>query len=147
MLLCGVFLQLWQAGATLQLQGAASHCGGLACYRAGLQGMWASVLTAHGLSCSTAGGILPDQGSNPRLLQLTGGLPTTEPPGKPVIVFFIYLLWLRQVFAAAHRRALAAGSRIHALPRGADVSPPGFPCAGGQSLGRVGFSMCPAGAQ
>ena len=35
----------------------------LACYRAGLLGMYASVLTAHGLSCSRAGGILPDQGS------------------------------------------------------------------------------------
>ena len=52
--------------------------------RAGLQAMWASVLTAHGLSCSTAGGILPDQGSNPRLLQLTDGFSPTEPPGKPL---------------------------------------------------------------
>ena len=29
---------------------------------------WASVLVAHGLHCSTACGILPDQGSNPCLL-------------------------------------------------------------------------------
>ena len=31
----------------------------------GFQGAWASVVVAHGLRCSTACGIFPDQGSNP----------------------------------------------------------------------------------
>ena len=31
----------------------------------GLYGTWASVLMAHGLSCSAACGIFPEQGSNP----------------------------------------------------------------------------------
>ena len=30
-----------------------------------LLGAWASVVVVHGLSCSTACGIFPDQGSNP----------------------------------------------------------------------------------
>ena len=34
----------------------------------GLQGTQASVFVAHGLSCSAACGIFPDQGSNPCLL-------------------------------------------------------------------------------
>ena len=37
----------------------ATHC------RAGALGTWASVVVAHGLSCSVACGIFPDQGSNP----------------------------------------------------------------------------------
>ena len=36
-------------------------------------------LLAHGLSCSEAHGIFPDQGLNPAL---AGGFFTTEPPGR-----------------------------------------------------------------
>ena len=55
----------------------ASHCGGFSCCRARALGAWASVVVAHrlysagsvvvvhGLSCSVACGIFPDQGSNP----------------------------------------------------------------------------------
>ena len=42
-----------------------------------------SVVVAHGLGCSTARGILPDQESKPTSPTLAGRLPTTEPPGKP----------------------------------------------------------------
>ena len=49
-------------------------------------GLWStgSVVVAHGLSCSVACGIFPDQGSNLLSLALVGGFFTTEPPGKPV---------------------------------------------------------------
>ena len=37
---------------------------------------------AHGLSCSAACGIFPDEGSNPVCPALAGGFLTTAPPGK-----------------------------------------------------------------
>ena len=55
-----------RAGATLHCSARASHCGGLSCCRARAPGAWASVAVAPRLSCSSACGILPDQGSNPR---------------------------------------------------------------------------------
>ena len=42
----------------------ASHCGGFSCCGAQALGARASVIVAHGLSCSTACGIFLDQGSN-----------------------------------------------------------------------------------
>ena len=86
------FLQVWREGTTLCCGARASHCGGFSCCGAwalgtrasvvvarGLQQLWhsgsvvaarglqstGSVVVAHGLSCSTACGIFPDQGSNP----------------------------------------------------------------------------------
>ena len=41
-----------------------------------------SVVVVHGLSCSTACGIFPDQGLN-WCPALQGGFLTTGPPGKP----------------------------------------------------------------
>ena len=91
-LLCAGFLQLRRAGATLCCGARASHGGGFSCCGAralgaqasvvvacGLQQLWhagsvvvarglqstGSVIVVHGLSCSTACGIFPDQGSNP----------------------------------------------------------------------------------
>lgn len=46
----------------------------------GLQGT-GPIVVAHGLSCSVARGILPDQGSNPVSPALVDSLPL-EPPGK-----------------------------------------------------------------
>ena len=50
-------------------------------------GLWGTglVVVAHGVSCSMAHGILPDQGLNPCLLnwQADFFFFTTEPPGKP----------------------------------------------------------------
>ena len=48
-----------------------------------LQQLWhaGSVVVAHGLSCSAACGIFPDQGLNP-CPALAGGFLTTAPPGK-----------------------------------------------------------------
>ena len=45
-------------------------------------GTQASVVVAHGLSCSTACGIFPDQGSNPSPLHWQVDSLTTAPPGK-----------------------------------------------------------------
>ena len=45
-----------------------SHCSGFSCYGAQALGAQASVVAAHRLSCSTACGILLDQGSNLCLL-------------------------------------------------------------------------------
>ena len=63
-LLCAGFLQLWRVGATLRCSAWASHCSGFSCCGAWALGARASVVVAHGLSCSVACGILPDQGSN-----------------------------------------------------------------------------------
>ena len=51
-------------GATLRCGVQASHCGGFSCCRAQALGTRASVVVAHGLSCSAVCGIFPDQGSN-----------------------------------------------------------------------------------
>ena len=63
------FLQLRRARATLHCGARASHCSGSSCCGAralehGLQNT-GSVVVAHGLHCSAACGIFPDQGSNP----------------------------------------------------------------------------------
>ena len=57
-----VFLWLWRVGATLHCGAQASHCGGFPCCGSRHAG---SVVVAHGLSCSGACGIFPDQGLNP----------------------------------------------------------------------------------
>ena len=64
LLLCAGFLQLQRAGATLRCGVRASHCGGFSCRGTRALGAWASVVVAHGLSCSAAYGIFPDQGQN-----------------------------------------------------------------------------------
>ena len=58
-------------GATLRCGARASLCGGFSCFRAQVLGCTAyssccmgSVVVAHGLSCSKACGIFPDQGLN-----------------------------------------------------------------------------------
>ena len=59
-------LQLQCTGFSLWglLTAGASHCGGFSCCRTQALGVQASVAVARGLSCPTAHGILPDQGSN-----------------------------------------------------------------------------------
>ena len=45
-----------------------SHCGGFSCWGAWVLGTQASVAAGHGLSCSEARGVFPDQWWNPCLL-------------------------------------------------------------------------------
>ena len=71
------FLYLRRVGATLPCGAQPSHCGGFSCCETWALGARASVVVArglqspgsvvvsHGLSCSTACGIFPNQGSNP----------------------------------------------------------------------------------
>ena len=47
----------------------------------GLEGVWASVVVAHGLNCSMARGIFLDWGSNPCPLHWEHGFLNTGPPG------------------------------------------------------------------
>ena len=68
--LCSVFIAAHRLslvaarGTTLCCSAWASHWGGFSCCGAWALGVRASVVVAHGLSCSTACGILPDQALN-----------------------------------------------------------------------------------
>ena len=54
----------------------------------GLRNVWAQQLAVHGLSCSSAYGILvPQSGIKPVSSALQGGFLTTGPPGKSVFSF------------------------------------------------------------
>ena len=100
---CTGSLQLRRAGATLLRCGArASHCGGLPCCRARAPGAWApvavarglqstgSAAVAHGLPCSVACGIFPDQGSNPHPLHWQADSQPLCHQGSPACVFLNY---------------------------------------------------------
>ena len=54
-----------ESGVTLHCGAWASHCGDFSCCRAQVLGSQASIAVVHGLSCSSACGIFPDQGLNP----------------------------------------------------------------------------------
>ena len=68
---------------------------------------WASVVVAHGLSCTLACGIFPDQGQiqSPALV---GRFLSTMPPGKSYLIgleeMFIYSVTLGKLlnFSASH---------------------------------------------
>ena len=90
-------------GATPCYGAKASHRGGFSCCSAWAVGYWDSVAAvrrlsgrgawAYGLSCSSACGILPDQGSNPMFPALASGFLSTVPPQKslPMYCLFIFL--------------------------------------------------------
>ena len=103
---CTIFLQLWQAGATLHCNVQSSHCSGFFCCRACALGMQASVVVAHRLSSCGLRGLehrlsscderaqllrtmwdLPRPGLEPMSPALVGGVLTTAPPGKPYSQF------------------------------------------------------------
>ena len=114
------FLWLWHVvDSSLHCGARASHCSGFSCGGAQALGMWASVAAAcagsvvvvHGISCSTACGIFPDQGLNLCPLHWQAEFLTTAPPGKTfsrffflIFLFIIYLLcfyfWLCWVFVS-----------------------------------------------
>ena len=96
----------------------ASHCSGFSCCRAQALGTWASVavvpglqssssiVMVHGLSCSVACGIFPDQGSNPYFLHWqTDSLPWSR-QRSPLLAFLTHIdlfihpaLWLEKWFS------------------------------------------------
>ena len=67
----------------------ATHCSGFSCCEAGALGTRASLVVAHGLSCSTACENLPGPGLQPVSPALAGGFSTTAPPGKPLWIRFL----------------------------------------------------------
>ena len=89
--LCEGFLQLWQAGATLHRgAGATLHRGARAFHHRGPPPLpstgsrcTGSAIVAHGPSRSTACGILPDQGSNPRALHWQADSQPLRHQGSP----------------------------------------------------------------
>ena len=84
-----------------------------------------SVVVAHGLSCSVACGIFPDQGSNPCPLHWQADSQPLRHQGSPGLFFmvvyfffrrvfffvFVFCFWLRWVFVAARGLSLVAASR------------------------------------
>ena len=103
---------------------------------------------AHGLSCSTACGIFPDQGSNPCPLHWQADSQPLHHQGSPYFFFFfkrddpfIYLfiyLWLCWVFISVRGLSLVTASGGHSSSRcmGLSLSRPlllwstGSRCAG-----------------
>ena len=102
----------------------ASHCGGFSCCRAHALDTWASVVVAQALSCSSACGIFPDQGSNPCPLHWQADSYPLYHLGSHIPIF-IHLLadLLRgshgQMFIAHHRNAFLycnpSGSSVHGI--------------------------------
>ena len=60
-----------------------------------------SVVVAHGLSCSMACGIFPDQGLNPCLLHWQGNSLPLSPQGSPSCVNFCYLFGYIYIYMAS----------------------------------------------
>ena len=84
--LCEGFLWLQQVGATLHRGARASHHRGLSLQSTGSRRA-GSVVVAHGLSCSAACGIFPDQGSNPCPLHWQADSQPLRHQGSPGKVF------------------------------------------------------------
>ena len=81
--LCEGFLQLRQVGAPLHRGARASHYLGLSLPSTGSRRA-GSVIVAHGPSCSSACGIFPDQGSNPRPLHWQADSQPLRHQGSPL---------------------------------------------------------------
>ena len=86
-----------------------SSCGGFS--RGAQARCTAAVVVVHGLGCSTACGIFPDQGSNPCLLHWHVDSYPLCHQGSPEIdifeeskakIFFLFI-WLHRVLVAAHQ--------------------------------------------
>ena len=84
------FLSLQWAGATLRCSEWAAGCSDFSCCRAQALGTWASLVVSHGMWK------LPGQGIKSRPPALAGRFFTTEPPGKPSYVFFLYCVVIIQ---------------------------------------------------
>ena len=90
--LCKGFLQLRRAGVTLHRGARASHYRGLSLRSTGSRRA-GSVVVAHGLSCSAACGIFPDQGSNPCPLHRQADSQPLRHQGSPMLLY-----WSRRSF-------------------------------------------------
>ena len=87
------------AGATLHCGARVSHCGGFSCCGAQAVGAQASVVVAHGVSCSMACGIFLYQGSNtcPCIgRQILNHCATREAPNRYILIAILIgsLFWV-----------------------------------------------------
>ena len=91
--LCWVFVSVWGLSLVVASGGhSSSQCAGLSLWRPLLlrntgSRRAGSVIVAHGLSCSAACGILPDQGSNPCPLHRQADSQPLRHQGSPLSVF------------------------------------------------------------
>ena len=136
------FLYLRRAGATLRWGERASPCGGFSllwstgCRHVG------SVVVAHGLSCSTACRIFPDQGSNPCPLHWQAY------SFFFFLILFIYLfIWLCWVFVAVRGLSLVVVSGGYSSLRCAGFSLRWLLLLRSTGSRRVGLSCCGTQAQ
>ena len=90
LLLHAGFLQLWGVGA--------SHCGGFSCCGVQALGMRAPVVVTHGLRCSAACGIFPDQGSNTCPLHWQADSQPLRHQGSPTPSFLIIIFIIIRFF-------------------------------------------------
>ena len=107
------FIYLFLAALGLRCGVRASHCSGFSCCGARALGARASVVVARGLSscgsralerrlssCGSRAELLrgmwdpPGPGLEPVSPALTGGLPTTAPPGKPPFMLLLLIRFL-----------------------------------------------------
>ena len=135
------FLQVQSSGLGSSCGARASYSSGFSCSRAWAPGTWASVVAApglsscdllalgsadsvvamHGLSCSEACGIFPDQGSNPCLLYWQADSYPLRHQGTPPLDFFICIsgfsvIWgklLRSVEGFQPRRRPVPWAPLH----------------------------------
>ena len=107
----------------------ASHCSGFSCCRAGALGAQASVAEAHGLSCTTACGILvPRPGIEPMSSALVGGCLTTGPQGSPGFVSLHRTVVKKQSYGQwhllnKHSIACSRANSWHKCPRPPQAAP------------------------
>ena len=95
-------LSLFAAG---ELGFSLLRCGGFSCCGARALGVWASVVVARGLSCSTARGIFPDQGSNCFGRWILNHCATREVPLPYFLRFFLYFSPKPTVLPQLHKCA------------------------------------------
>ena len=86
-----LFSSCGEQGLLSSCRAGTSHCGGFSCWGAQAPGHVGTVVVVHGLSCSTACGIFPDQGSNLPLLCLLHWQ-VVMPPGKPISCLLVALI-------------------------------------------------------
>ena len=84
--------------------------------------MPASVIVAHGLSCSTACGIFPDEESNPCLVDWQADSQPLDHEECPVIFF---LLIFRNSFYVMNTNCLVyiKGNKVQEIPHGSVMLP------------------------
>ena len=147
LLLCGHLSSCSERGWGLHSScGAqASHCGGFSCCRAQALGQAGfslqsidSIAVAHGLGCSSACGIFPDEGSNPPLLHWQVSYLPLSHQGSPSVAFWcsISLLVKRDLGYTRGSHSSSQKPTLHVGSSEGDSTPPTEACNWGQLKAR-----------